>query len=393
MIKRKQIEVIVGSRRVGKTTLIKQIVQRLLEQGISGKEIFYLALDIPSLSVTPLSEHLKGMRRIFMHEREKKIFLFLDEVHEGPNWEAELKAVYDMENVKVFCTGSTSALITSQGSKLTGRQILTTVYPLSFREFLLFLGEQPSMSEDYKYEKLLDDYLEKGGYPEHVLNPSVEYLASLLDDILVRDLMRLHPIRKNFALKDLMRLIASGVGSRTSYNKLAKALALSVDTVKEYVGYLETAFLLKSVEKWTTSHTERVYAQKKIYFSDTGLKTLLTGPADLGAKAENAVFMELGRNNLTPGYFAESEREVDFVLGTAKKPLPTEVKFISSLDWTERRFSGIKLFLRRYPETKEVLLITRDVDKEFEHGPAVIRAVPLWRFLLSPTTYLAPVKG
>jgi uncharacterized protein len=393
MIRRKQIEVIVGSRRVGKTTLIKQVVRRLLQQGVPGKEIFYLALDIPSLSGTHFSEHLKSMRKLFMHGREKKLFVFLDEVHESPNWEAELKAVYDLENVKIFCTGSTSALITSQGSKLTGRQILTTVHPLSFREFLLFLGEKPSLSEDYKYEKLVEDYLEKGGYPEHVLGPSVEYLANLLDDILVRDLIRLHPIRKNFALKDLLRLVASGVGSRTSYNKLGKTLGLSVDTVKEYVGYLESAFLLKAVEKWTTSHTERVYAQKKIYFCDTGIKTVLTGPADLGAKAENAVFMELCRNNLSPGYFAESEKEVDFVLGSAKKPLPAEVKFISTLDWSEKRFSGLKLFLRRHPETKEALLITKNVDREFEHGPAVIRAVPLWGFLLSPTSYLGSVNS
>jgi len=387
-LKRKQVEVIIGSRRTGKTTLLKQYIKKLLQGGVSGNDIFYLALDHPSLASLPISEHLKNMRRMFMHGREKRLFLFLDEVQESPNWELELKGVYDMENLKIFCTGSTSALIKAQGGRLTGRQIITTLYPLSFGEFLLFQGQRPSVSEDYKYEKLVEDYLALGGYPEQVLNPSVEYMSNLLDDILARDLIRLYPIKKAFALKDLMRLLASSVGSRTSYNKLAKVLGLSLDTVKEYINYLESAFLVMPVEKWTTSYSEKVYAQKKVYLWDTGIKTLLTGPSDEGSKAENAVFMELQRKRVSCGYFAESEREVDFITGTTGKPCPVEVKYVSSFDWSDRRFSGVKLFLRRFPNTKRVLLITRNVETELKIDSTDISVVPLWKSLLSSEAYV-----
>ena len=387
-LKRKQVEVIIGSRRIGKTTLLKQYIKKLLQGGVSGNDIFYLALDHPSLASLPISGHLKNMRRMFMHGREKRLFLFLDEVQESPNWELELKGVYDMENLKIFCTGSTSALIKAQGGRLTGRQIITTLYPLSFGEFLLFQGQRPSVSEDYKYEKLVEDYLAFGGYPEQVLNPSVEYMSNLLDDILARDLIRLYPIKKAFALKDLMRLLASSVGSRTSYNKLAKVLGLSLDTVKEYINYLESAFLVMPVEKWTTSYSEKVYAQKKVYLWDTGIKTLLTGPSDEGSKAENAVFMELQRKRISCGYFAESEREVDFITGTTEKPCPVEVKYVSSFDWSDRRFSGVKLFLRRFPTTKRVLLITRNVETELKIDSTDISVVPLWKFLLSSEAYV-----
>jgi len=387
-LKRKQVEVIIGSRRIGKTTLLKQYIKKLLQGGVSGNDIFYLALDHPSLASLPISEHLKNMRRMFMHGREKRLFLFLDEVQESPNWELELKGVYDMENLKIFCTGSTSALIKAQGGRLTGRQIITTLYPLSFGEFLLFQGQRPSVSEDYKYEKLVEDYLALGGYPEQVLNPSVEYMSNLLDDILARDLIRLYPIKKAFALKDLMRLLASSVGSRTSYNKLAKVLGLSLDTVKEYINYLESAFLVMPVEKWTTSYSEKVYAQKKVYLWDTGIKTLLTGPSDEGSKAENAVFMELQRKRVSCGYFAESEREVDFITGTTGKPCPVEVKYVSSFDWSDRRFSGVKLFLRRFPNTKRVLLITRNVETELKIDSTDISVVPLWKSLLSSEAYV-----
>lgn len=391
--RRNQIEVIVGGRRMGKTTLIKQFIKRLIQQGLEAKDILYLALDNPSLSATPLSEHLKNIRKIHLHDRGRRLFLFLDEVQESVNWEAELKSLYDMERLKIFCTGSTSALIARERSRLTGRQIITTLYPLSFTEFLWFHSERPGLSEDYKYERLLEDYLEKGGYPENVLNPSIEYLSNLVEDILSRDLVRIYPIKKAYALKDLLRLIASSVGSRTSFNKIGKVLGLSVDTVKEYVNYLEAAFLVKSVEKWTTSHTEKIYAQKKIYLWDTGIKTILTGPADLGARAENAVLMELSRKKMALGYFAESEKEVDFVVGEAKRFIPVEVKFISSLDWTEKKFSGIKLFLRRFPEAQEVLLITRSVEAELKVGQSIVRAIPLWRFLLSSASYLGALQS
>jgi len=100
------------------------------------------------------------------------------------------------------------------------------------------------------------------------------------------------------------------------------------------------------------------------------------------------VLIELSRKKVTLGYFAESEKEVDFVIGNAKKFTAVEVKFISSLDWSEKKFSGIKLFLRRFPDAREVLLITRSVETELKVGQAIVRATPLWRFLLSPASYL-----
>ena len=323
-----------------------------------------------------------------MHNRDEKIFLFLDEIQESPNWETELKSIYDMENIKIFCTGSTSSLIRMQGGKLTGRQIITTIYPLSFKEFISFRGEKPSLSEDYKYESLLEDYLNSGGYPENVLNPSIEYMSNLLDDILARDLVRFYPIKKAFVLKDLLKLIAASVGSRTNYNKLSKVLGLSVDTVKEYISYLESAFLVTRMEKWTTSYSEKVYAQKKIYLWDTGVKTLLTGQADKGIKVENAVFMEFKRRDIACGYFAESEKEVDFVTGSIKHPFPIEAKYVSSFDWNDRQFAGIKLFLRRYPATKQIIIITKTVETEMKSNGTEIRLIPAWRFLLSSESCL-----
>ena len=382
-LQRKQIEIFIGSRRTGKTTLLKQIINTLLTTGIVEKDIFYLALDHPVLSGVRISDHLRNMRKQFMRDRDRKLYLFLDEVQESPQWEVELKALYDLETLKIFCTGSTSSLLTRQEGKLTGRQIVNTLFTLSFREYIQFKGGAPSLSEDYKYEQLAEDYLNIGGYPEQVLNPSLEYMVNLLEDILARDLTRLHSLKKPYIMKDLLRLIGAAVGARTSFNKFSKVLGLSVDTVKEYIRYLEMAFLVKPLEKWTTSWSERVYAQKKIYLWDNGIKTLLTGSGDMGSRAENAVFTELLRNNMACGYYAESEREVDFITGSSATPLPVEVKYLDSFDWQDKRYAGIRLFLKRFPSVKQVLVITKNMETTVTANNVVIHAIPLWKFLLN----------
>ncbi len=378
---RKQIDVIVGSRRVGKTTFLKQLVQRLLDQDIPAKDIFYIALDNPRVTRTSISEHLKQFRKIFMHSRKKRLYLFLDEVQDSPDWERELKAIYDLENLKIVCTGSTSSLIKKQGGKLTGRQIIITIYPLTFNEYLTFKNNIPDKSEDYKYERLFEEYLEIGGYPENVLEPSDDYMNALIDDIIARDIVRLHRINRADALKDLLMILASSVGSRISFNKISKTLGISVDTVKEYIQYFEEAFLVRSLEKWSPSYTDRIYSQKKIYFYDTGIKTILTGKGDLGAKVEALTFLRLAKRYSNIGYYAESERELDFAYGSFKSPIATEVKYDSSFDWQDKRFKGARLFIKRYPGTKKINIISKDVEKIVRNGKIEISVIPAWKYL------------
>lgn len=386
IFKRKQIEIIIGSRRAGKTTLLKQLIKKILARGFSPEKVLYLSLDHPRLSALSISEHLRNFRQLFNYSREEKLWLFFDEIQESPNWEKELKAIYDLEKVKIVCSGSTSALVKSQGGRLTGRQITTTIYPLNFSETLLFTKKKIRYSETYKLEKLAENYLRIGGYPEQVINPSDEYLTNLLEDIIARDLVRLFNLQKPGLLKDLLRLLASSVGSRTSYNKLANVLDISVDTVKDYIGYFESAFLVKTVEKWSSSYADRVYSTKKIYLLDTGLKTLLTGEQDQGMKAESSVLIQLLRSGKTPAYWSESEKEIDFVVGSFASPLPIEVKYIDQeegFNWEDKKFAGLKLFLRRYPQTKKVLIITKNIEKNFQIDKKLVILKPLWKYLLS----------
>ncbi len=385
LFSRKQINIVIGSRRIGKTTILKQLIKNLLEKDdIEANCIFYLELDHPQLVNIHILEHLKRFRKQFMHSVDKKLFLFFDEIQESPDWERELKSIYDVENIKIVCTGSTASLLKSQGGKLTGRQLITTIYPLAFSEFLSFKNISLDMAEDYKYEKLVDEYLNIGGYPENVLNPSDVYLNDLLDSIIARDMMRLYPIKKPYILKELLKLIASSIGSRTSYSKFGRILTTDPDTIKEYIDYFRSAFLVESLEKWTTSYNEKVYAPKKIYLLDTGIKTLLTGVGDRGFKAENAIFLYLLRKKAEDmGYYVEQQKEIDFIVDRYKKPYVVESKYFSNLEWHDKRLTGLKLFFKKHPDIKKGVIVTKDKEKRFKDSNKEIELIPLWKFLLS----------
>ena len=102
--------------------------------------------------------------------------------------------------------------------------------------------------------------------------------------------------------------------------------------------------------------------------------------------------MELKKKNVDCGYFAESEKEVDFVIGNIKRPIPIETKYISSFDWKKKQFAGIKLFLRRFPNTKKVIIITKSVEAKTKLNGTKIILIPAWRFLLSSESYLPEMQ-
>ena len=152
--------------------------------------------------------------------------------------------------------------------------------------------------------------------------------------------------------------------------------------MKEYVGYLESAFLVKPMEKWSSSHKDRIYAQKKIYFHDTGVKTLLTGKKDFGFKVENAVFMDFVKSGIPCGYYAESDREIDFVYGNSDSPQATEAKYDTRFDWEDKRYKGVKLFLKRHPQAKKVTIVSKSAELDFKEGKTKILVIPAWKRLI-----------
>jgi len=308
----KEIVFMVGLRRVGKTTLMHQIIEKLLLNH-KPEHVLYVSLDHPLFDETSILDVLKEYRTIHGLPRKERVFLFFDEVHLKEGFERDLKMLYDMENVKVYASGSSSLLLQHKGSFLTGRQRSIMIEPLDFAEFLSFRGVSIKNSEDYLLDKYAEDYLRVGGIPEYVLRGEDGYLRELVENIIYKDIVGRYGIKNPDLLRKLFFMLAERVGSRFTYSKLANVLGLSVDTVKQYAYYLEETFLVYLVSKHASSMNESIYAPKKVYLADNGIRNSFIGFKDLGSLAENQVFLKI-KDMGKVSYYFESDREIDFIV-------------------------------------------------------------------------------
>ncbi|MFH1584376.1 MAG: ATP-binding protein [Actinomycetota bacterium] len=310
-MKSKEIIFLTGLRRIGKTTILMQTINHLLANKIKPEDILFIRMDSFNLLEYSIHQLIEEYRKIHKKSVSDFFYLFLDEVASRDNFEQELKSVYDNENIKVICSSSIATLMRDKKARLTGRTKTIEVMPLTFQEFLQFKGVKINRSDKAKIESYFKDYLKIGGVPHYVLTEDRAYLNELVESIVYKDIIAYHKISGEKAVKELFVLLCQRVGKPMSYNKLAKLLKISVDSVKRYVGYFEKAYLFYVVDRYSKSANERVTSPKKIYIGDVGIKNIITEFKDLGASYENLVFLKIKDKN--PNYYLENSVEIDFI--------------------------------------------------------------------------------
>jgi len=310
-LKSKEIIFLIGLRRIGKTTILKQTISKLIDKKIKPSEIFFLSLDSFNLLEYSIHQLVEEYRKIQKKSASDFFYLFLDEVTSRENFEQELKSLYDNDNIKIICSSSIATLMRDKRAYLTGRTKTIEVMPLTFQEFLQFKEAKISKADKAKLESYFIDYLKIGGIPHYVLTEDRSYLNELIESIIYKDIIAYHKISSERAVKELFILLCKRVGKPTSYNKLAKILKISVDSVKRYIGYFEKAYLFYIVDRYSKSPNEKVTSPKKIYAGDVGIKNLITEFKDLGASYENLVFLKIKEQN--PDYYLENSIEIDFI--------------------------------------------------------------------------------
>ncbi len=298
--KSKQFLFILGSRRLGKTTIIFQYIDQLINEGVDPKKILFLSLDNTNLAQLDIYGLLAS---------EKYKYVFLDEVHYLEDWARILKSLYDIPGYKtrIVASGSSSKVIEDNEAYLTGRSRKIMVLPLSYLEF----------GEFDKTDNQLQNYLFYGGYPEHVSEKNPNYLNELLRDVVEKDIVKMHRVRSGQNLIEVLQILAKQVGHAGSANKISKVLGLDNKTTLNFVEYLCEVQLISPVFQYAKKLNERLYAPKKYYFQDLGMRNSLVGNVDIGAIVENAVFLKLketyGTENVFYGATTRGE-EIDFVV-------------------------------------------------------------------------------
>lgn len=319
------IVILTGLRRVGKTTLLKLLIKQLIQKGIAPKHVFYISLDDYSLEKKSIIDIVAEYRKIQKIHMEEKIYLFLDEVTYKDQFHRQLKNLYDQQNVKIYASSSSSSVLKDKKAFLTGREIVLEVLPLDFDEYCDFKGLRIKKSEAYLKESHFEEYLKTGGMPEYVLKLDREYLTTLVDDVIYKDIVAFHGIKNPQGIKDFFALLMERAGKQVSINKIANILKFSPDTAKRYLQMFEETYLVHLVPRYGKLN-ERILSPKKIYAADLGIRNLLTGFRDKGALFENYVYLVI--KSLEPRYIYQNGIELDFY--TRDKAL-IEVKYGSQL--------------------------------------------------------------
>lgn len=309
MVGSKTVVFLTGLRRVGKTTLMKMLIQHLLDQGVESKHILYISLDDYQLKDMNIFEILTEYRKIHRLTYDTKSYVFFDEVTSKNDFRLQFKNIYDNQNTKIFASSSSSSALKDKKGFLTGREQNIEIAPLDFEEFLAFRNITLQKRDSALKNSYFEEYLKCGGMPEYVLNQNRGYLTGLIDDILNKDIVAFHAIKNSQIIKDYFMLLMERAGKQISINKVANILNISPDSARRYLHMFEDTYLIYLVSRHGKTN-EQILSPKKIYAADLGIRNIFTGFRDKGTLFENFVYSII--KPLDPHYVYENGIEIDF---------------------------------------------------------------------------------
>lgn len=392
-IKRKEIVSILGVRRAGKTTLLFEIVDCLInEEKINPKNILFIKADDDRIVLEGIID--KTLDEYYKLVNPKgKIFVFIDEIQEVKDWQKTLKRLYDLqENLKIVISGSNALILKGElSSLLAGRYAAFEIYPFTFAEFLQVKGisikDQINLIyERKKIQHFLEEYLTYGAFPEVVLEKDKKIKTELInfyfDSIFYRDIIKRGKIRNPAKLEKLVKYFLQNTANLANFTKIAKILDLTTDSVGEYTKSLENAHLIFAINLFEFSYKKQIINPKKIYCVDAGIRNMVgfKFSDDIGRLYENLVFISLKRKSKEIFYWTDYY-ECDFIVkdGRIIKAFQVCYDFEKS---KERELKGLLDALVHF-KLNEGTIITSDYEAEEIIKGKKVRFVPLWKWLLS----------
>lgn len=363
-LNKKQVTVITGMRRVGKSTALKY----LINQADTDNKVYMDLERIENQNIFSQNSYLDIERSIELmgFDFKKPGIIAIDEIQMSKNSSSVIKSLYDSYGTKFIVTGSSSFYIKNHFSEsLAGRKKIFEMYPLDFEEFLIFKNQNPKnlQKEKWKsflptfynlYKSLYEEYIQFGGLPEVVLANTAQekrdYLKDVLNAHIELDIKLLGDINSSDALYKLIFLLAKRVGSKVDYSKIGSLLGINRLKVKEYILLLEHTFLIKNIKPFTKGIDKEITKQTKVFFTDTGLLQIC-GQLSSGSIFENAIASQLCQIGEVNYYEKSSGTEIDFILDKKTAIEVKETPTAFDLKTLQRRAEPL--------EIKDCLLIGR----------------------------------
>lgn len=400
--KNNRIIIIIGSRQVGKTTVME------IYRNDIPKELkcFYFNLeDVESINVCQSIDSLKAyLKDNDVDIKRQKIFLIIDEFQYIKNATKLFKVIYDLfPRVKILASGSSSIEIQKHlKESLAGRKKVYNLYTLSFEEFIKFKDED----EDSRYVKLsfqdvsqalierynknyLKDYLVYGGYPKVVLlqkkTEKIEELEDIYNSYIQKDIKSLLKGEDISAYNNLLKVLASQIGNLLNVNELSNTLQASRRQIINYLNVLEQTYIIKLLPPFHLNKRAEISKMPKVYLLDSGIINFNLGSfgqidyrPNLGAYIENFIFTEIVKYKPIQYkiYFWRTKlgTEIDFILEGNDELIPVEVKWQD----TDRPImpKNILSFFKKYRNINRAVIITKTFSCKVRKDKKTIYFIP-----------------
>jgi hypothetical protein len=396
--------VCIGVRRSGKSTYMFQVMQRLLDSGVSRKNILYLNFfddRLHRLQHDGLGIILEAYFSLYPEKKNlETVYCFFDEIQVIPSWESFVDRLMRTEKCEVFITGSSAQMLSREiATQMRGRALSWEMFPFSFREFLDFKGIDStgplSTKKRLLVQKAFEEYWESGGFPEvagldrHLrIKTHQEYFNA----VLFRDLVERHDVSHPKAVIDLAHWLVDNAASLYSVNNLTgylKSLGHKVpkSSVSDYLEWFEDAYFLFTVRIFDASLARSKTNPKKIYCIDHALVTSVSSGilVNSGHLLENLVFTALRRVCPEIYYFkTKGGREVDFIaqMRDRSRMLFQVCESMADPQARKRELTALSEAMAELGQ-KSGTIVTRNEKEQIEVADGKIEVVPIWSFLLN----------
>lgn len=382
----KEIIVLTGIRRCGKSVLLQQLRQTSLEAD------YYFNFEDERLVDFSVKD-FQLLQEIFIELFGLQKTYYFDEIQNIPDWELFVRRLYNAGN-KIYITGSNASLFSEElGTRLTGRYISLTIYPFSFYEFLHHkepsLLNKTALSTTHvgQIKHYFKHYCELGGFPEFINYQHTDYLRSLFEGILYRDIISRYKLSNPKPIKELVFYLASNCSKEMTYNALRKLLGIgSATTVSDYCTYLENSYLCFFVNRYNESVKIQMQSPKKVYFIDHVLAKIIgfRFSDDSGRMLENIVYIELKRQNLDV-YYHNEIKECDFLIRDNGRMVSAiqVCKSIVNTITRDREIDGLMEAMERHSLEEGFILTENEEETIIVERNSIYRinVVPIWKWL------------
>lgn len=356
------VKVITGIRRCGKSVMLSQIKDFLVQQGIQESQI--LSLNFESLTderVKSFESVTECVKKCAENSGNKKLYLFFDEIQELNGWEKLINSYLIDFNSDIYITGSNAKLLSGElATYLAGRYVEIQMFPFSFSEsFEALKISNPGISQDDAFFF----YIKAGGYPFlYNFNLSEiqqkQYLDDIFNSIILKDISNRNKIRDISLLKSLITFFVSNVGNTFSSSSLVKYLknerrSVSTETVYNYLEYCREACLFHLVQRENIAGKALLQTQEKIYIADHGIRQalFLSNQKDINQVLENIVYIELLRRGYAVTVGKSGNQEIDFCARKDSRMEYYQVSYLlASEETVSREFSAFNSLKDNYPK-------------------------------------------